>query len=174
VFSWPVPASSRKVIDEIDAAFLGSEKPLHFTRPECCDECRRHDELLLSKTVKTIVRRDLGNQGWDPISFSNTAGLAYYFPALVRFAVVSALSENQDPYIIMLTPKLSRDRSRNDFLLYCKQDQRAAVVGLIEWLCANENSLILGGLTQSDFDDGWKDWSDGAEVWRAGPQPTTV
>lgn len=133
VFSWPILPSARDAIDRIDDAFLGLAKPKHFTNFDHCSECKVHDDTLLSRTVKTIGRRDLGNLGWNPIGFSSPEGVAYYLPALARIALIPGLSEGQDAFVDMLAPKLSET-----FLWHCSQKQRDAVSALIECLSRND------------------------------------
>ena len=159
VFSWPASETLKPVLEVIDAEFGGTPKPDHFTDFQHCSECREHDETLRSKMVQTISRRDLGNQGWHPISFCSVEGLAYYFPALARLAAIPALSEDQDGYASMLVPILIRDRTNNPFFEYCNPRQRIAVAYLLEWLAENERQL-------QDFLGDWSSWADGAEVWR--------
>jgi hypothetical protein len=68
----------------VDRAFRSSPRPAHFTNFDHCGECAEHDELLRSRDRDTLTLDDVGNAGWDPLSFTSSAGVAYYMPALVR------------------------------------------------------------------------------------------
>jgi hypothetical protein len=137
VFSWPLDESVKDAIHQIDKAFLGIEKPDHFTNYTHCSECREHDDVFRSKTVKTIRRRDLGNTGYSPTTFLTTVGLAYYLPALARFAVILELSENQDPYVIMLVQKLG-GKTGSEFRECCNSAQRDAITRVIKWIAEKD------------------------------------
>lgn len=168
VFSWPLEPSLKPIIDRIDAEFLEVPRPEHFTNFDHCSKCREHDETLRNRTVKTLTRRDLGNQGWNPVTFCDAPGLAYYFPALARFAAIPALSEDQDPYLTLIAPKLGDNRQANAFLQYCTPSQRRAVAALPDWLGeTNWRDAFVQPMSVSDFHDGWASWTDGAEVWRS-------
>jgi hypothetical protein len=107
VFSWPFDAEQSAVLGVIDQAFADVARPDHFTDFRHCSECADHDQTLCSRTVTTIRRDDLGNQGWDPIGFSKEQGWAYYLPALARFAIVPTVWPGRDPYVVLLASHLS-------------------------------------------------------------------
>jgi hypothetical protein len=86
--AWPIARADQNVLDCIDQAFGGISKPEHFADYTHCDECAEHDNTLRRRTRETLRREDLGNTGWDPITFSNEEGIAYLFPALARFALL--------------------------------------------------------------------------------------
>ncbi len=86
--AWPVEPMDQDILDRIDQAFAGVRKPDHFTDYDHCDECREHDDTLRNRTRETLRRQDLGNAGWDPITFSCAEGIGYFFPALARFALL--------------------------------------------------------------------------------------
>jgi hypothetical protein len=69
---------------QIDAAFGGVERPVHFTTYTHRCECAEHDELLRARDRDTLSIADVGNPGWDPICLTSPQGIAYYFPALAR------------------------------------------------------------------------------------------
>ncbi len=154
VFSWPIDASMQLAIAQIDEAFLPTPKPKHFTNFNHCDECRAHDDTLRSKSVQSISRRDLGNQGWDPIGFCNPEGLAYYLPALARLAIIPDLSEDQDLYVEMLIPHLN-----SSFREHCSSKQRTAVACFLDGL--GESEMWRGIFTTTATR-----WSKRAETWR--------
>jgi hypothetical protein len=166
VFSWPLDTSIVAVIDQLDESFSGVMKPDHFTNFEHCDECRDHDEALRNRSLTTITRDDLGNEGWSPITFCTPVGLAYYIPALARFAVAPSIWNGRDAYAVLLATRLSFGRSENDFLKYCNDSQRAAMAMFIQWIADNESKLDLAPFTSSDFLGHWTSWEDGATVWQ--------
>jgi hypothetical protein len=159
VFSWVVPPGAVAAINQIDAAFLGLVKPEPFTNYNHCYECKAHDDTLRHKTVKTIGRRDLGNLGYSPLSFMTAEGFAYYFPAFARLMVLPDLSEDQDLFLDLVAARLSGNRDSSQFLPYCNERQRTAVVMLLEWFVDSDIAL-------SCYQNDWKSWAEGVVVWR--------
>ncbi len=167
VFSWPFGAEQSAVLGAIDQAFAGVTRPDHFTDFKHYSECAEHGQTLHSKTVTTIRRDDLGNQGWDPIGFTNEHGWAYYFPALARFAMMPAIWPARDPYVVLLASHLSWDGPDNRRLRFCTPEQRRAVASLISWIAENEQLLDCLPFDPRDFyHASWQSWHDGADVWR--------
>src|SRR5262245_43226978 len=82
-----------QILTAIDAAFGAWPRPQHFTDYRHCCECAEHDELLRSRDRSTLLQADVGNAGWDPICFCSAEGIAYYFPALARFALAEPVPE---------------------------------------------------------------------------------
>lgn len=76
-----------RVFALIDAAFAECARPEHFTNYEHCDECAEHDELLRTRNRQTLTLEDVGNPGWDPITYCTSEGIAFYLPSLVRLAL---------------------------------------------------------------------------------------
>lgn len=134
IYSWRFSEDEQAVLKVIDSAFSDSVKPEHFTNFEHCSECREHDDTLRGRTRETITRDDLGNPGWSPLSFSSDQGIAYYFPALARFALGPALWPSRDDFAGMLVWHLQYKGKLNRLLAHCNGRQIEAVAGLIELL----------------------------------------
>lgn len=167
VFSWPFDVEQSAVLCAIDQVFAGIARPEHFTDFTHCDECAEHDRTLRNRTVTTIRRDDLGNQGCDPINFTNEQGWAYYFPALARFAMMPAIWPARDAYVVLLASDLSWDGPDNRRLRFCTRDQRIGVAGLIGWIAENEHKLVCLPFDAQDFyHPRWQSWRDGVEVWK--------
>jgi hypothetical protein len=134
VFTWPSSEADEAELGKIDRAFGGIEKPEHFTNYAHCEECLHHDNTLRSRTRETLRREDLGNPGWDPISFCSPEGCGYLFPALARFALLPSVWRNNDWYGQQLLFHLSYEDAENEFFRWCSPAQRAAVSGFLRYL----------------------------------------
>ena len=145
--SLPLSEADNEILAIIDEAFADIEKPEHFTNYTHCDECEEHDNTLRSRTRINITRQDLGNPGWDPITFTNAQGIAYYFPALVRFSLVPSLDNGCGWYGEQLIYHLSYI-SHNQFLAYCNKQQREAVVMLLKHLGSGRGQWVLVHLSE--------------------------
>ncbi len=76
-----------EAIAAVDRAFSDVPRPATFVRDTCdCEECAEHGQTLSAFTPDTIGIEQLGNPGWDPISFANDQGFAYYLPGMIRLA----------------------------------------------------------------------------------------
>lgn len=118
------------VLAEIDAAFESTNRPQQFTVQDGDPECMDHDALLSSRTPETLSLKDVGNVCWDPLCECLPTGIAYFFPALARFA----LAEPTDSFAWyggQLIFHLSYEGIDNRFLRYCSHSQRAAVASLL-------------------------------------------
>ena len=166
IFSWPLEASLREVMAEIDSAFGDIAKPQHFTNFAHCRESLEHDDVLRSQTVKTIARSDLGNVGWNPMTFANGLGRAYYFPALARYAAIPSDWPQRDSYIDLLACNLGGDPKANKLFQFCNSRQREGIASLMDWLSSeSENAREFNSAARSYA--GWPTWADGAALWRA-------
>jgi hypothetical protein len=94
----------------------------------------------------TLTIDDVGNAGWDPITFSNAEGVAYYFPTLARLAISSG-TYRYGWYADQLMFHLTRHGSDNRFLHFCNVQQRRAVGHLLEHLQEKRSEPIPGGQT---------------------------
>lgn len=112
-------------IDDIDAAFGAVEKPEHFCKLHC-EECEEHDRLLRQRDRTTITIEDVGNPGWDPISFISPEGMAYFMPALARLALSNPTRE-YSWYGDQLIFHLKHGGASNPFLNFCNPMQRNAI-----------------------------------------------
>ncbi len=121
------------ILAAIEVAFRDAPKPEHFTNHTHCEECAEHDQLLRRKDRDTLQIEDVGNIGWQPISFCSPEGMAYYMPALARLAL-SKPTYNYGWYGETLAIHLSSNGRENAFLRYCNDDQRKAVANLLRHL----------------------------------------
>lgn len=122
-----------EILAAIDAAFRDALKPEHFTHHTHCEECAEHDQLLRRRDRDTLQMEDVGNIGWQPISFCSPEGMAYYMPALARLAL-SKPTYDYGWYGDTLAIHLSSNGSGNAFLRYCNHLQRKAVADLLRHL----------------------------------------
>jgi hypothetical protein len=139
-------SSDADIISEIDGAFSACPKPEHFGNHMHCGECAEHDRVLRDRTRETLTIDDVGNVGWDPIAFSDAAGVAYYFPALARLAMSPPTYEH-GWYSGLLLIHLTYQGSDNLFLHFCNSQQRAAVGHLLRYLQENLPADIPGADT---------------------------
>jgi len=129
VYSWPFEAEVQAILHDIDQAFGTTPRPEHFTNFKHCFECAEADEMLLSRTVKTITRDDIGD--WASVFLLTDEGWAYYFPALARFAVIPNIWGRQE---YDFGRDLSARFPRLDFFT---REQRFVIATLMEWIAAH-------------------------------------
>ncbi len=152
-YAWPNAQSDQSVHNLIEGAFADVVKPEHFTDYTHCDECNEHNNTLRARTRETLRRQDLGNGGWDPISFSSADGIGYFFPSLARFALLPDAWRDHDWYACQLLTHMAWEGCENKFLAWCSPAQHHAVYALLEHLastraeavarCSSENDLQL-------------------------------
>jgi hypothetical protein len=152
-------ARDADVIAEIDEVFGGQEKPAHFTDYWRCEECAEHDELLRRRDRETLKIQDVGNVGWNPMAFCNGLGIAYYFPALARFAL-SPPTYEYGWYGDLLLFHLNHDGS-DSFLEFCDARQRKAVLSLLRHLEETRSAREGHISTQEEFAQARALWSTG-------------
>ncbi|MCP4978366.1 MAG: hypothetical protein GY931_19645 [Maribacter sp.] len=127
VYAWPMSPSEQELLNFIDSEFQNVQKPNHFTNYTHCDECETHDNTLKNKTKNTLTRKDLGNPGWDPIGFSKPQGLGYYFPVMVRYALLPDVWPDREWYGDQILSHLSYEGVKNKFSNWCSKSQQKAV-----------------------------------------------
>lgn len=132
--------SDSEMLSVIDAAFSSSKRPDHFTRFDHCQECKEYDDLLRSKDRETLRIDDVGTVGNDPICACLPEGIAYYMPALARFAL-SAPTYDYGWYGDLLIFHLYSGGAYNSFLLHCNSQQRRAVAALLAHLVETRSNL---------------------------------
>jgi hypothetical protein len=143
--SWPFDADDERVLRQIDASFGAVARPVHFTNFAHCDECREHDDTLRARPRERLRRKDLGNVGWDPVSFTHAQGVAHLMPTLARFALMPA-RRGHDAYGDQLLLHLARGGAENEFLRWCNAGQRQAVGALLRHMAATRGESIVDGL----------------------------
>lgn len=151
MYAWPLSEADEEVLRAIDNAFAHVPKPEHFTNYMHCDECEEHDNTLRGRTRETLRRQDLGNVGWDPISFTNPEGIGYLFPALARYALLPNAWRDHDWYACQLLLHLSKEYVNNGFLAWCAPQRREAVYSLLEHLAATRLSGIEDSMYQREL-----------------------
>lgn len=118
-YAWPVAKEDEKILELIEKEFNGIEKPAHFTDYTHSDECYEHDQTLINSSRHTEKRKDFGNSGWDPITFSSGEGVLYYFPVLARFALLPDVYRDNDWYGDQILSHLSCDGAKNKIFKIC-------------------------------------------------------
>jgi hypothetical protein len=154
-----VASGDAELLRQIDSAFGAVERPAHFTDFTHCCECAEHDELLRSRDRRSLRIEDVGNPGWDPLCFCSAQGIAYFFPALARLALVEG---ETSWYGEQLHFHLSYDGRDNRLLRYCDPAQRVAVAGLLAHLLASRGQRIASYSMDNDFRQCLAMWSDGS------------
>lgn len=149
--AWPLAEADQEVLRCIDHAFEGLSKPEHFTNHTHCDECKEHDKTLRARTRETLRREELGNAGWDPITFSSEEGIGYLFPALARFALLPDVWRQHSWYGSQLLSHLSWDGGSNRFLVWCSPRQRDAVYCFLIHLAATRRAAIERGSDENEL-----------------------
>ena len=157
-YAWPNAQSDQSVLNQIDSAFSGVVKPEHFTNYSHCDECNEHNNTLRARTRATLLRRDLGNAGWDPITFSCAEGIGYFFPSLARFALLPDVWPDNSWYACQLLSHLKWDGCENKFFVWCSPTQRSAVYSLLEHLSVTRGEEVACHSSQADLQEALSVW----------------
>lgn len=147
-----------EILAVIDSAFGDAPRPEHFTNYTHCEECAEHDELLRNRDRNTLQRSDVNNPGWDPICFCSPEGLAYYMPALARFALQEPLHE-LDWYGAQLLFHLYQGANYNEFFNFCSPSQRKSVAALLAHFV--ETRATLAEFEADDLLRAHEIWSNG-------------
>lgn len=151
--------SDADILQTVQQAFAGCRRPEHFTDYTHCEECAEHDELLRSRNIQTLRIEDVGNPGWDAISFATSEGFTYYFPALARLA----LAEPDDAhgwYGSVLLSHLVGDGRRNRRFLACTPEQQRAVVQFLQHLVERSAAVADKHCSTDDLFEAIAIWSD--------------
>lgn len=139
----PLSPEDMSILDMLVREFADVPRPSHFTNFTHCDECAEHDQTLMSRDRDTVQRDDLGNIGWDPITFATSHGFAYYFPALARIALEDDPSErSNDWYLAMLLSQLSPSRTHEERKMYLSESQRRAVAEFLGHVVRTRANLL--------------------------------
>jgi len=156
--AWPCAQADQSVLDQIDRAFADVVKPEHFTDYTHCDECNEHNNTLRARTRETLRRSELGNCGWDPITFSSAEGIGYFFPALARFALLPDVWRDNSWYACQLFSHMAWDGAENRFLAWCSSAQHSAVYALLEHLSATRADAVARYACQGDLQSALTVW----------------
>ena len=148
-------------IAAIDRAFGSVPKPVHFTNFSHCEECAEHDELLRGRDRETLSIHDIDNPGWDPFCFSSPEGMAFYMPALARFALAKP-STDYAWYGDQLLFHLYAGAADNPFYIYCSDEQKAAVAAFLHEMITTRADLIEAHRSSDEFLRAYGIWSGGA------------
>lgn len=156
------------VLAEVRAAFARCERPEHFTDHTHCEECAEHDELLRSRVPDTLLITDVGNPGWDPLCYVDSAGFGYFFPGLARLALAAP-----DPEHGWYVPQLlfhltyAPDGEVNRHLLGFSPYQRRAVAALLRHIAETRPQLADECGCSDDLTYAVDLWSAEAELGAA-------
>lgn len=92
-----------EVLAAIDAAFREEPRPDHFVRePNHCEECADHEAVLQGTSRDTISLAEVGNPGWDPLSYVTDAAFRHLLPGLARLALGSGEDYYLDQFLFHL------------------------------------------------------------------------
>lgn len=114
-------------------AFQECPRPEHFTNFQHCEECAEHDGTLLSRTVETITLQDVGNPGWDPISFISAEVFRYYLAGLARL-VIEEPTDGWSWYAPQFFWHLISDGPDNARFRACTQEQQTVVANFVGYI----------------------------------------
>jgi hypothetical protein len=159
-YAWPSSSDDEKILGIIEKAFEGIKKPDHFTDYTHCDECYEHDQTLKNSSKETATRKDFGNAGWDPMTFSTGEGLLYYFPVLARFALLPNVWRDNDWYGDQLLSHLTWDGKSNKLLSVCNSKQQEAVFLYLKHLEVTRSQEITNYMASSELKQALLIWSD--------------
>ncbi len=145
-------------MDWIDRAKeqFNAPKPEHFTNFNHCKECEEHDQTLLTADIDTIGIDELGNHGWDPISFASPEGKKYYLPAFIRLSLDTMKDEF---YLDQFLFHLEGDGPNNAFYISCTKEQRKYVASFIEYVIKEYADEIEANLCTDKCLKSYEIWS---------------
>ncbi len=135
------PLADAKIITQTRLAFSDASRPEHFTNFRHCEECQEHDDLLRSRDLETLTIEDVGNVGWNPISFITPEGFSYYFPALARLSLAEPIY-GLDCCLPHLLFHLTHNGAENDHLRFCSRQQRLAVVDFLKYVTESRHRHV--------------------------------
>lgn len=121
--------ADQELLARAEALFGDAPRPEHHTDHRHCCECAEHDEALQAAAPATVSFAVLGNPAWDPMCFVTHEAFRYWFPALVRLALVE---DPQEWYVSQLLFHLSPNPQ--DRRVAFSAEQRAFVRDLLDHL----------------------------------------
>lgn len=155
--------SDAHILETVQQAFAGCQRPEHFTDYTHCEECAEHDEALRSRDLLTLVVEDVDSPASDPICFTSAAGFVYYLPALVRFALAEP-SKSHGWYGVQLLNHLCGDGRENRRFLACTPQQRRAVAEFLRHLVETRAALADNEKCAEELFQALDIWSDEVRV----------
>jgi hypothetical protein len=155
-------SSDDSLLGLIDAAFCGVGRPTQFHADLSDPEAADHDALLRSRNRQTLSFADVGNAGWDPMCDALPDAIAYFFPKLVRLALVIPANPF-DWYAAQLLFHLSYKIHENAFYRYCNPQQKAAVAAFLAHIIETRAALLQEHACADEFQSALALWQ--------GPQP---
>lgn len=77
-----------EVLAAVEAAFAGEPRPAHFVRePNHCETCADHETVLQATSPQAVGLAEVGNPGWDPLSYVTDEAFRHLLPGLARLAL---------------------------------------------------------------------------------------
>jgi len=149
--------SDQEILQIIDNVFNIVEKPKMFIDPALSEEHAEHNDTLLSRSKSTLQLEDVGNPGWNPISYISGEGMAYFFPALTRLAL-DPPEYGYDWYAELLLMHLTLGEAFEKFYNYCSVEQKAAVAEFINHIIITRVELIEKHNCRNDFARAFELW----------------
>ena len=132
-----------QTLSSIQTFYREFPKPEKFGNPEHCAECAEHNETLKAHTPESISLAELGNPGWDPICYVDTADqFRYYLPALARLAC----GQGDDYYLGQFLFHLNEARIQN-----LDEVERELVADFLEELTSAIPEEIEGNLDTDEL-----------------------
>jgi len=157
-YAWPLAKEDEKILELIEKEFNGIDKPAHFTDYTHCDECYEHDQILINSSKNTATRKDFGNPGWDPITFSSAEGFMYYFPVLARFALLPDVWRDNDWYGYQMLSHLSYDGRKNKLFKICDDTQKKAVFSFLRHMKSTRERAITDYMADKELKKALEIW----------------
>lgn len=146
------------ILDKIQAAFVNTLRPEHFTNYLHCEECKDHDDTLKSKQLNELTINELAYPGYDPITFCTAEAKSYLFSTLAKITLETSTSDCAYWYGVQLINQL--DYSGSDFLQLCNKLQREAVSDFLSYLIETRTNLIEQYDLIDDFLHAYEIWHD--------------
>ncbi len=159
VGAWPLSSEDNAVLHDIDTEFGPVPRPDHFADPTHCPECADHDSTLLARPREALRRKDLGNPGWDPVTFCSAEGVAHLMPTLAKFALAPDLYADREWYGGQLAWHLSYEGAKNPLFNWCSSSQRRAIARLVQHIVASRSAEIDNAMCESEFEEANKLWA---------------
>ncbi len=149
-------STDESILADINAAFVATARPQRFTPLVADFEDEDHEALLQSRDRQTLTREDVP-PGWDPMHSCTAEAIAYYFPCLASFALLSP-RDPWDWYGQQLIFHLGHKAESNRFLNFCTPAQRRTVLSLLQHIATSRQSLIAENSVGDDLFECIRAW----------------